>query len=408
MREIWANNKSRIGKPSMERTTDISDLVEKCKDKSFVSENRGWIRERMCKPPLRDQVRALLATRKNVFGIRLIEAMDVPADELVPSLNDRKNINQYVYSTYYHLYMAGLIGKDKFERARKSFQCMKNHEKMFVDTENSFIISRMEGDRRKDKVVKREFNRVEDAKGELKSLLIELPEITRDEVHRIEDGVSRVRSVFVVDLDPVFNIGILRCQAKEEASQRISEIRDVLFSTGSTHPPISTLGDIDEETGGGSDLKRDMYHKFERVFSGPEKFKFICTPLFYGVDRLLKNRITRLYDSVVKLHRMKEAVYFVSTHSLSQVLAELLFFEYSALDIRTVISAAGTSPEIHREIQRKEGARVVSVCSAPPPSLEGEDIYWMGYESFQRMIDGMFESWSNSVGGADGPKDASA
>ncbi|CAD27123.1 hypothetical protein [Encephalitozoon cuniculi GB-M1] len=395
----------------MERITDISDLLEKCKDKGFVNDNKEWIKEKMGRPPLRDQMRSLLGTKKNVFGIKLIEALDVPADELVPSLDDRKNINQYVYSTYYCLYKMRLIGRDRFERARDHFRCMKNYEKMFVDTENSFIISRIEADRRKDKMVKREFNRVMDSKEELRSLLIELPEVTSDEVCRIKDGLCSVRSVFVVDLDPVFDISTLRCQAKEEASRRISEIRDVLFCIGSIHPRINTLGAIGEgNKDGGHDatllenLKKDKYHKFERIFNGPEKFKFTCTPLFYTMDRLLKNRITRLYDSIVKLHRAKQVVYFVSTRPLPQILAELLFFEYSSLDIRAVVSMTNAPFDVYKEIQRKEDARVVAVGNDSAVSQEKENIYRIGYERFRRMVDRTFQLRGGM--GAD-PEDAS-
>ncbi|WEL39511.1 RNA helicase [Encephalitozoon hellem] len=380
----------------MERVTGISDLLEKCKDKAFVNDNKEWIRENMMKPPLKDQVMALLGTKKNIIAIRAIEAVDAPADELAPVLEDRKNINQYVYSTYYYMYKMGLIGKDRFDGAKEYFRCMKNYEKMFIDTENSFIISRIEADRRRDKVVKREFNKVVDTKEELRSLLIELPEITMGEVRKIRDGISSVKSTFVIDLDPIFDISGLRCQAKEEASRRISEIRDVLFCIDSKPSRIFTLGALGEEEGEGNseapvlrNLKKDKYQRFERIFNGPEKSKFTCTPLFYSVDRLLRNRITRLYDSVVKLHRTKQSVYFMSSRPLPQILAELLFFEYSSLDIRTVISTADASFDIHREVQKKEGVRVVAVGSSPLAKQEGENIYRIGYEDFRKMVDGI-------------------
>ncbi|AFN83707.1 hypothetical protein EROM_090910 [Encephalitozoon romaleae SJ-2008] len=352
----------------------------------------------MMKPPLRDQVRALLGTKKNIIAIRAIEAVEAPADELAPTLGDRKNINQYVYSTYYYMYKMGLIGKDRFESAKEHFRCMKNYEKMFIDTENSYIISRIEADRRRDKTVKREFNKVMDTKEELRSLLVELPEITVEEAHRIKDGVCSVKSIFVIDLDPIFDISSLRCQAKEEASRRISEIRDILFCIDSRHPRICTLGAIGEEEKDGDNelitlrnFKRDRYQHFERIFNGPEKLKFTCTPLFYSIDRLLKNRVTRLYDSVVKLYRTMQTVYFISSRPLPQILAELLFFEYSSLDIRDVVSTMDAPFDVYKEIQKKGNMRVVAVGNSTFVSQESKNVYRIGYESFRRMVDGILQ-----------------
>ncbi|ADM12247.1 uncharacterized protein Eint_091180 [Encephalitozoon intestinalis ATCC 50506] len=377
---------------------DISDLLERCKDKAFVNDNKEQIRTKMIQQPLRDQVRSLLGTKRNTAIVRLIEAVEAPADELVPSIEDRKNINQYVYSTYYYLYKMGLIRREKFEDVKKHFQCMKNYEKMFEDTENSFIISKIEADRRRDKMIKREFNKASDTKEEIKSLLIELPEITTKEVCEIKDGLTSVRSVFVIDLDPIFGIGGLRCQAKEETSRRISEIRDILFCIDNSCSRIITLGSLGEEDGGEGheattlrNLKRDKYHRFERIFNSSERFKFTCTPLFYSVDRLLKSRITRLYDSVVKLHRTKQTVYFVSARPLPQILAELLFFEYSSFDIRTVVSTKDVSFDVYKEIQRKEDARVVAVGGEPSFYQEKGNIYKIGYENFRKMVEGILE-----------------
>ncbi|KAH9412032.1 hypothetical protein HK407_02g04810 [Ordospora pajunii] len=384
----------------MEGIFDISDLLERCKDRVFLSNNREKIREIVMKPPLKEQARMLLGTKKNVFAIRLIEATDIPALEMIPCLADKRNINQYVYSTYYHFYRTGLIERAVFEKAREDFKCMKNYEKMFEDTRSSFIISKIESDRRKDKVMKRELSRVVDVRDEIKSLMIELPEISCEEVMRIEGVDSGVKNVFVVDLDPIFDIKWLRCQAKEEVVKRISDIRDILFCID-RGDAINTLGDVGECHAGRcyngrsmADIKGEKYCKLERVFNGPEKLNFTCTPLFYTIDRLLKNRITRLYDSIVKLYRMKQPVYLVSTCSLSQVLAELLFFEYSCVDIRFVISIGGNASAVYEDIQKKDNARIVCVGSGTYLSSDRADVYRIEYENFKKMVDGMLHMWN--------------
>ncbi|KAM0671365.1 hypothetical protein CWI42_021860 [Ordospora colligata] len=385
----------------MEGISDISDLLDRCKDRAFLSNNREKIREVVMRPPLKEQARSLLGTKKNVFVIKLIEATDIPSLEVIPCLADKRNINQYVYSTYYHLYRIGLIEKAVFEKAREDFKCMKNYEKMFEDTRSSFIISKIESDRRKDKIMKRELSRVVDVRDEIKSLKIELPEISCEEVMRIEGVVRGAKNVFVIDLDSIFDIKWLRCQAKEEAVKRISDIRDILFCIDRGGEVISTLGDVGERHAERSyngrsmkDIKGEKYYKLERVFNGPEKLNFICTPLFYMIDRLMKNRITRLYDSIVKLYRMKQSVYLVSTCSLSQVLAELLFFEYSCVDIKTVISVSGNVSAMYEDIQKKDNARIVCAGGGTYLSSDRVDVYRIEYENFRKMVDDMLDVWS--------------
>lgn len=377
----------------MEDVTDISDLLERCKDRAFMNNNRDRIKECILRQPLRDQARGLLGSKKNIFVLRLIEAIGIPVDGLLPSLEDKRNINQHVYSTYYYLYKTSIIDDGVFERARDYFKCMRNYEKMFVDTESSFIISRIEADRRRHKAMKRELNKVAGAEEELQLMLAELPEIGVDEVVGTKN-ISSVRSTFVIDVDPVFDTGGLRGHAKEDGARKISEIRDGLFCLDNTYLRFNTLGTVGERwRDGRPEQPRDgRYHRFERILHEVERSKHASTPLFYAIDRLAGSRITRLYGAIVRLQKMHQRVYLVSRCPLSQVLAELLFFEYFDADMRNVVSVTGAAFDVYQEIRDTEGIRVVVVCDETDDPLWRNASYRMGYGSLEKMVDMMLRS----------------
>lgn len=345
----------------MEDSADISDLLERCRDKAFVNRNRVQIEK--CILRLREQVTACLSSKRNLPVLRLLEMTGTSVCDLLPSLEDRRNINQYVYSTYYYLHRIGAIDRAAFEDAKKCFRCMRNCENMFLDTEGSFITSRIEADRRRFKVLRRE-SRTSEAE-ELQSLLAELPDVSLCDALGIRH-VSPVDTVFVINLDLVFSTDSLH-QSGEDARMRISEIRNALFR----------------------DVRKDSLGEgcLESMLSSLDRSRYTCTPLFFRVDSLLGNRITRLYGLINKLRLMQRRMYLVSTCSLSQILAELLFFEYFCVDVRSVVSLRDASPDVFEQIQKREEARVVVVADKEKPM--GADMHQIGHRLFEKMVEMM-------------------
>jgi hypothetical protein len=354
------------------------EMLERCKDRNYISSNKSDICDLLKEN--RERVSGCLGSKRNIFLLKLMERVGVDPQKYLPDLEDKKNINQHVYSTYHYLNKARILDNKMLENVQHAFSCMKNCEKMFVDTENLYIINAMENDRRRLKQQREECNRMGRLEEELEVLMLQLPELRMPEVRRMKNLCCDVKAAYVIDVDSTFDISRLRSRTGDEAKAMIRILREGMVEKHIVPSQRCSLGAL-----ASPEEKRRNEQTVERLLYCIDGRKFSDSALFYSLDNLLGNRITRLYAAISGLRKMGNNVYLFSMCSLAQFIAELVLFEYIDIDFGRIVSGRDVDFDVLRRIQEIEKSRVVYVSDGSMKPTSAKDIVHIRHSTLMRM-----------------------
>jgi hypothetical protein len=355
------------------------EMLEKCKDKSYVHSNRDRIRVGLKEN--RECVMACLGSKRNIPLLKLMERTGVSPREYLPDLEDKKNMNQYVYSTYHYIHKVRVLDDRAFEDVQRKFSCMKNHESMFVDTENLYIINVMEGDRRSAKLQREECNKVADFEEELKMLMARLPKVRLSEIRRMKNVRCDVKAAYAIDVDSAFDLSKLKSRTGDEARSMIRATREEIAAADRRGLLLCNLGPL-----ASPEERRGSERLIERLFFIIDRRRVFDSALLYSIDNLLGNRITRLYAAITALARAGNKVYILSMCPLAQIIAELVFYEYEDFDIGYAVSMKDADTDVLRRMEEVEESRVIYVSDSGMKHTEAEDVSHMGHSTLLSIV----------------------
>ncbi|EOB14031.1 hypothetical protein NBO_41g0007 [Nosema bombycis CQ1] len=346
----------------------IIDILDKCKDKLYINSNKSYLKDILNKPNNLEVLRSELNSRRNYFTLQILEKMQFDFIKILPNFELKKNITHYTYGSVNWLYKNKYLSEEKFLEIKEKFTVMKNYEKMFDDTYQNYITTRIDQDRKLFKYNKEESNKIKDRNEEIKKLIEETSSFKINDFkknHKFINGITEVDIFTVIlNVDEFFDLSTLNYVEAEEGKGCISEIKKI-YSTyiGQDLFGLSKLQCIDPD----SDLSYedipeekelcDIYAKVDKnrnIFNR----KTNITLKFSNLDRILNHRISKLHGLINQLQKNSIEVYIVSCVSLTQLLAEITFFEFNSMEMCNIFSLRNNKEEMYNKIMGMISGRI--------------------------------------------------
>ncbi|WUR04366.1 uncharacterized protein VNE69_08121 [Vairimorpha necatrix] len=293
----------------------LTEILEKCRDKNYLNQNKTFIREYLKQRKSLENLKYELNGKKNYLVLNILEKIDFDFHLVIPSF-EKKYITQYMYSSIFWMYKKAYIDKKQLEKIQENFKIMKNYTKMFEDTENHFLLFRIENDRKLQKIIKEDYN---------------IKNITNIKINPNFTGDY----LFILNVDSLFDLSKYNDYEIEDSKELISRIKHE-FNKFSL-----------QEEG-------ELYN-LNRIKG---KFHY-STLLFNKVDRLLNNKFSKVYSNILQVKRKGIEVKLASECSLSQMLAEITFFKYENILNEDLITIKDKTEAYRRIFKENEGKRIV-------------------------------------------------
>lgn len=297
--------------------TKITEILEKCRDKNFVLQNKEFIREYFKQQKSLDHLKNEINGKRNYLILNILERIDFPINILIPVF-EKKYITQYMYASMFWLYKKSYIDSDLLKSIQEEFKIMKNFTKMFEDTENHFLMFKIENDRKLQKLIKEDYN---------------MKSITNVKIERNFEG----EYVFVINVDSLFDLSEYHEYEFEDGKDVISRIKNEYSRFLSE--------DIENE---------DLYN-INRIRN---KYHYTIN-LYNKIDRILNNKISKVYNNIIQAKRKGCDIKLVSECSVLQLLSEVTFFRYELISFSDLYSVKNKSISYQNIFKENSGKRIV-------------------------------------------------
>jgi hypothetical protein len=297
--------------------TKIAEILEKCRDKNFVLQNKEFIREYFKQQKSLDHLKNEINGKRNYLILNILERIDFPINLLIP-IFEKKYITQYMYASMFWLYKKSYIDIDLLKSIQEEFKIMKNYTKMFEDTENHFLMFKIENDRKLQKLIKEDYN---------------MKSITNVKIERNYEG----EYVFVLNVDSLFDLSEYHEYEFEDSKDVISRIKNEYSRF--------LLEDIDNEDIYNINRIRNKYH--------------YTVNLYNKIDRILNNKISKIYNNIIQAKRKGCDIKLVSECSVLQLLSEVTFFRYELISFSDLYSVKNKTISYQNIFKENSGKRIV-------------------------------------------------
>ncbi|EEQ81744.1 hypothetical protein NCER_101693 [Vairimorpha ceranae BRL01] len=293
----------------------VSEIIERCKDKTYLNQNKTFLKELFRQRKSIDCLKNELNGKRNYFVLNILERIDYDFHLIIPTL-EKKYITQYMYASMFWLYKKAYIDKKQLEKIQENFRVMKNFTKMFEDTENHFLMFRIENDRKLQKIIKEDYNNKT-----IPNIKI-LPNFEGE-------------YVFILNVDSLFDLGGYNDYDIDDAKEMISRIKHEFSKFNYTN-------------------ENDSYN-INRIRN---KFHY-STMLYNKVDRILNNKFSKIYNNILQVKRKGVDIKLVSECTILQLLSEITFFRYETISYEDIYSVKDKQEEYTKIFIKNKGKRIV-------------------------------------------------
>ncbi|EQB61790.1 hypothetical protein NAPIS_ORF00639 [Vairimorpha apis BRL 01] len=292
----------------------VDEIIEKCKDKYYISKNKSFLREYFNKKENIEFLINEMNSKRNYTILNILERINFSFESVVPSFDSKNNkfLTYYMYSSIFWMYKKNYISCDKFDDIKLSFQKMKNFAKMFEDTENHYIMYNIEKDRKIQKQIKDDFNAKNNS-----SVVIQREEIPK--------------MVFFLNVDNIFDFSNYTEYDFEYARDVISDIKH----------DFSKLININNTN------IHYIRNKYQNTMN-----------LYTKIDRRLNRRLSKLYNDILQNKKHNIDVKLVSKCSILQLVSEITFFRFDTVNIEDLYTVKDKN-DYENIFKPFEGMRIV-------------------------------------------------
>ncbi|KAF9764338.1 hypothetical protein NGRA_0639 [Nosema granulosis] len=373
----------------MERRKTL-ELIDKCKDRTYIQANKQDIKDAFSKPKSIEVLRNELSSKKSGFILSILEKIDYDFDKIIHNLEVKRYITQFMYSSIYYMYKNRHITPEQFAEIQEQFKPMKNSAKMFEDISRAYKMERIEADWKRFKHIKNETNKIKNRTEEITELVGRAKPLEAGDFENIK-GIETVDIFTVIlNVDDVFDLSMLNFVEAEEGKVCISEIKR-MYSTyiGADLFSLSKLQCIDPDSDQSiEDIpeEKELCETYVKVDKSRMNFnrRQNYNLSFSNLDRMLSHRISKLHGLVHQLQRNGIEVYMVSCVSLTQLLAEITFFEFTTLELCNIFSLRSNKEDTYNKIMTMITGRTIVLGESTP--FKNDNIYSLDYKHLKDLV----------------------
>lgn len=373
----------------MERTK-LVELLEKCKDRTYIQTHKQFLKEAFSKPKGIEFLRNEMNTKRNYPVLSILQKIEFDLEKTIPSFETSKYLTQYMYAAMYWSYKKKLISPEQFEVIQDKFKVVKNHAKLFSETSQNYKNNLIGYDRKLFKQIKEDSNKIKDRTEEISNLILSSNPFETEELVSYK-GIGPVDIFTVIlNVDEIFDLSTLSFVEAEEGKACISEIKKIYSShIGPEFFSLSKLQCIDPDSDCSvEDVPEekelcDLYTKVDKSrmnFNRRQNFNL----KFSNLDRMLKHKISRLHGLVNQLQKNNIEVYVVSCVSLTQLLAEITFFEFTTLELCNIFSLKSNKEKIYNKMMTMITGRTIILGENTP--LKRENNYHLDFKYLNDLV----------------------
>lgn len=368
----------------------IVELLEKCKDRAYLHTHKQVLKEAFSKPKNIEFLRNELNSKRSHPVLSILQKVEFEFEKIIPSFETHKYLTQYMYTSLYWCYKKKLISPDQFGEIQEKFKIMKNHTKLFSETSHFYKTNQINYDRKLFKQIKEDSNKIKNREEEITDLIASSKPFETDELLNIK-GIEPVDIFTVIlNVDEIFDLSTLNFVEAEESKACIGEIKKIYSSyIGPEFFSLSKLQCIDPDSDCSvEDIPEEkelceLYTKVDKSrinFNRRQNFNL----KFSNLDRMLKHKISKLHGLVNQLQKNNIEVYMVSCVSLTQLLAEITFFEFTTLELCNIFSLKLNKEKIYNKMMTMITGRTIIFGEISP--LKKENVYHLDFRYLNDLV----------------------